>query len=127
MGIVHPGVSKKIDKKASIVYAELDMAAITALTDAGIHYEEASKYPGMEIDLTFRTGVYAPIKAAIEAAACPLIQKAKVVDLYKGEDGAAISVRVFFGCKDRTLTREEVTAVTDGIVADLQAQGICLK
>ena len=127
MGIVHPGVSKKIDKKASIVYAELDMAAIALLTDAGIHYEEASKYPGMEIDLTFRTGMYAPIKAAIEAAACPLIQKVKVVDLYKGEDGAAISVRVFFGCKDRTLTREEVTAVTDGIIASLQTQGICLK
>ena len=127
MGIVHPGVSKKIDKKASIVYAELDMAAITALTDAGIHYEEASKYPGMEIDLTFRSGVYAPIKAAIENANCPLIQKVKVVDLYKGEDGAAISVRVFFGCKDRTLTREEVTAVTDGIIASLQTQGICLK
>ena len=127
MGIVHPGVSKKIDKKASIVYAELDMAAITALTDAGIHYEEASKYPGMEIDLTFRCGVYAPIKAAIENANCPLIQKAKVVDLYKGEDGAAISVRIFFGCKDRTLTREEVTAVTDGIIASLQTQGICLK
>jgi len=127
MGIVHPGVSKKIDKKASIVYAELDMAAITALTDAGIHYEEASKYPGMEIDLTFRSSVYAPIKAAIESANCPLIQKVKVVDLYKGEDGAAISVRIFFGCKDRTLTREEVTAVTDGIVASLQTQGICLK
>ena len=127
MGIVHPGVSKKIDKKASIVYAELDMAAITALTDAGIHYEEASKYPGMEIDLTFRSGVYAPIKAAIENANCPLIQKVKVVDLYKGEDGSAISVRIFFGCKDRTLTREEVTAVTDGIIASLQTQGICLK
>ena len=127
MGIAHPAVSKKIDKKASIVYAQLDMAAISALTDAGIHYEEASKYPGMEIDLTFRSSVYAPIKAAIEGANCPLIQKVKVVDLYKGEDGAAISVRIYFGCKDRTLTREEVTAVSDSIVANLEAQGICLK
>ena len=127
MGIAHPAVSKKIDKKASIVYAQLDMAAISALTDAGIHYEEVSKYPGMEIDLTFRSSVYAPIKAAIEGANCPLIQKVKVVDLYKGEDGAAISVRIYFGCKDRTLTREEVTAVSDSIVANLEAQGICLK
>ena len=127
LGIAHPAVSKKIDKKASIVYAQLDMAAISALTDAGIHYEEASKYPGMEIDLTFRSSVYAPIKAAIEGANCPLIQKVKVVDLYQGEDGAAISVRIYFGCKDRTLTREEVTAVSDSIVATLEAQGICLK
>jgi phenylalanyl-tRNA synthetase beta subunit len=36
-------------------------------------------------------------------------------------------VRIFFGCMDRTLTREEVTAVTDGIVASLQEIGICLK
>ena len=127
LGVVHPGVSKKIDKKAAIVYAELDMADISRLTDAGIHYEEASKYPGMEIDLTFRSSVYAPIKAAIEDAKSSLIKNVKVIDLYKGEDGAAITVRIFFGCMDRTLTRDEVTAVTDGIVAALQEKGICLK
>ena len=81
----------------------------------------------MEVDLTFRSDRYAPIKAAIEEANSPLLKKVKVADLYRGEDGNAITVRLSFGLMDRTLTREEVLAVTDGIVANLAQQGICLK
>ena len=39
MGIVHPSVSKKLDKKASIVYLELDVVKLSQIADAGIHYE----------------------------------------------------------------------------------------
>ena len=127
IGIVHPGVSKKIDKKAAIVYLELDMALLAQVADKGIHYEEASKYPGMEVDLTFRCDRYAPISEAISRSGSPLIKSVKVADMYRGEDGNAITVRIGFSCKDRTLTREEVQAVTDGILADLAQQGICLK
>jgi len=127
IGIVHPAVSKKIDKKASIVYAELDVAEICKLENAGIHYEEASKYPGIEIDLTFISDSYAPIKAVIEAANSPLLKKTKVVDIYVDDDGKAITVRLTFSCMDRTLTREEVQVVTDGIIDTLAASGIRLK
>ena len=127
MGIVHPAVSKKIDKKASIVYAELDVAALSQIVDAGIHYEEASKYPGMEVDLTFLSNTYAPIQAAIAEANSPLIKKVKVIDLYSGKDGDAITVRLTFSCMDRTLTREEVQAITDNIIAILAQKDIRLK
>ena len=127
IGIVHPGVSKKIDKKAAIVYAELDVVALSQIEDAGIHYEEASKYPGMDIDLTFLSDSFAPIAKVIEETNCPLIRKVKVADVYKGEEGNAITVRLFFGCMDRTLTREEVQAVTDGIIAKLETVGIRMK
>lgn len=127
IGIVHPSVSKKIDKKAAIVYAELDVAAISGLTDEGILYEEASKYPGMEVDLTFLSDSYAPIRNAIEATGSALIKQVKVIDLYAGEEGNAITVRMTFSCMDRTLTREEVQAVTDSIIADLATANIRLK
>lgn len=127
MGIVHPNVSKKLDKKASIVYLELDVQKLSEIIDAGIHYEEASKYPGMEIDLTFLSDSFAPIAQAIEEEKSALIRKVKVADLYKGEDGTAITVRLSFGCMDRTLTREEVQAVTDSIVARLSANNIHMK
>jgi phenylalanyl-tRNA synthetase beta subunit len=81
----------------------------------------------MEVDLTFRSDRYAPISEAIKASNCPFIKSVKVADMYKGEDGNAITVRIGFSCKDRTLTREEVQAVTDGILATLATQGICLK
>jgi phenylalanyl-tRNA synthetase beta chain len=127
IGIVHPAVSKKIDKKASIVYAELDVAELSRITDAGIHYEEASKYPGMEVDLSFLSDSFAPIQAAVKEANSPLIKKLRVIDLYSGEDGNTITVRLTFSCMDRTLTREEVQAVTDSIVEKLAGQKICLK
>ena len=127
IGIVHPTVSKKIDKKASIVYAELDVAEICKVENAGIHYEEASKYPGMEIDLTFMSDSYAPIKAVIEGTESPILKKTKVVDIYVDEEGKAITVRLIFSSKDRTLTREEVQAVTDGIIEKLAKENINLK
>ena len=127
IGIVHPTVSKKIDKKAAIVYAELDVLALSGLADAGIHYEEASRYPGMEIDLTFLSDSFAPIQAAIAEVNSALIKKVKVIDIYTGEGGNAITVRLFFSCKDRTLTREEVQSVTDSIIASLSSKGISMK
>ena len=127
LGIVHPAVSKKIDKKAAIVYLEVDVALLSAIADGGIHYEEASKYPGMEIDLTFLSDSYAPIRDAVAASGSQLIRKVKVAGTYRSEEGNTITVRLTFGCMDRTLTREEVQAVADGIIADLSAKGICLK
>lgn len=127
LGIVHPAVSRKIDKKASIVYCELDVAALSGIESLGIHYEESSRYPGMEVDLTFLSGTYAPIEAAIREAACPLIKKVKVIDVYSDDNCDAITVRLTFSCMDRTLTREEVQAVTDGIIAALAGQNIRLK
>ena len=127
MGIVHPSVAGKIDKKAAIVYCELDVAAITDVTDGSIRYEEASKYPGMEVDLTFLSDRYAPIKEAIDAANSPLVRGVKVVDIYSGETGNSITVRIAFGCMDRTLTREEVQEVSDAVIANLETKGIHLK
>ena len=103
------------------------MALISEIADAGIHYEEASKYPGMEVDLTLLSDSYAPIKAAIASENSPLIKKVGVVDLYAGEEGNSITVRITFSCDDRTLTREEVQAVSDSIVAKLAADGISMK
>ena len=124
MGVVHPTVSKKLDKKAAIVYAELDVLALSQIENAGIHYQEASRYPGMEVDLTFLSDTFAPIRDAISS---DLITNVKVADIYRGEEGKAITVRLTFSSMDRTLTREEVQAVTDDIIAKLAQQNIRLK
>ncbi len=124
MGIVHPLVSKKLDKKAAIVYAELDVQAFAGLANLGLKYQEASRYPGMEVDLTFLTDSYAPIADAVDS---DLVKKLQVVDTYRGAEGRTVTVRLSFGRMDRTLTREEVQAVTDDIIAKLEKQNIRLK
>ena len=127
IGVVHPTVSKKIDKKASIVFAEIDVALFADLGDAGIHYTEPSKFPAMEIDLSFVSETFAPIGKAIENASCPLIKKIEVTDTYRDENGKSITTRMTFSHPERTLTTEEVMEVANGIIDSLAKDGIALK
>lgn len=127
IGVAHPQVSKKIDKKAVVVYAEIDVKALTMVNDGGIVYKEPSKYPSIEVDLSFVTNRFENIGNAIAAEKCSLVQKVFVTDVYEDENGKSITVRIVFSQDDRTLTREEVMTVVDSIIANLKVQGINLK
>ena len=127
IGLIHPSVMKKLDKRACVVFAEIDMDKFAAIENYSIRYVGPSKFPGIEIDLSFLTSRFAPIKKAIERAACDLIKGVEVIDIYEADENSSIAVRLIFVDHNRTLTREEVTAVTDGIIADLEKEGILLK
>lgn len=129
LGVVHPVVGKKIDKKAAIVFAEIDVQALAAIAPEAIKYVEPSRFPGMEQDLTFLSDTCAPILEAVSAAKAvsPILNKAAVTGTYQDAAGKTITIRLSFSHAERTLTREEVAAVVDGIVADLESRGIGLK
>ncbi len=127
IGIVHPTVSKKIDKKAAIVFAEIDVTKFSEISDAGIHYAEPSKFPAIDVDLSFVTETFAPIGKAIENANCPLVKKVEVTDTYRDENGKSITVRLIFSHPEKTLTRDEVMEVANGIINELAKDGIALK
>ncbi len=127
IGVVHPIVSKNIDKKAAIVYMELDVNEFAAIDNRSISYEEPSRFPEMEIDLSFVTDKFAPISDAINAQNCELIKKVSVTDIYEDESGKSITTRIIFSHPERTLTREEVTEVADSIIECLKAKDILLK
>ena len=129
IGIVYPTVQKKIDKKASIVYAEIDVDAFANIENASIQYIEPSRFPEMEIDLSFISKTFAPISIAIAEAKSPLVKNVYVTDIYEDEnDGSkSITTRIVFAHPERTLTKEEVTEVTDKIIATLKKKGIELK
>ena len=129
IGIIYPTVQKKIDKKASIVYAEIDVDAFANIENASIQYIEPSRFPEMEIDLSFISKTFAPISIAIAEAKSPLVKNVYVTDIYEDEnDGSkSITTRIVFAHPERTLTKEEVTEVTDKIIATLKDKGIELK
>lgn len=127
IGIAHPYVTRKIDKKASIVYVEIDMEALTAVENGHIAYEEPSRYPGMEIDLSFLADRFEQIKAGIDAVKSALIRKVAVIDTYSGDSGKSITVRLTFAHPERTLTSEEVMEVVNGMIAHLEKQNVSLK
>lgn len=129
IGIVHPAVSKKIDKKAAVVFTQIDVEKFAKIENASISYEEPSKFPEMEIDLSFVSQRFAPIAEAVKLVNSSLIKKIEVTDIYDDEaDGTkSITTRLTFAHPEKTLTREEVQEVTDKIINALKEKNISLK
>lgn len=127
IGIVHPAVAKKIDKKGAIVFFEIDINDLDKIGYNDIVYEEASKYPSIDVDLTFMADKYEPIGKAIAKANSPLIKKEQLVGTYSDESGKSISIRLTFSHSEKTLTKDEVMDIIDSIIKDLESQNITLK
>lgn len=127
IGIVNSVVSKKIDKKANIVYAEIDIAEFSKIKNKSISYKEPSKFPEIEIDLSFVAESFAPIKNAVEKANCTLIRDLRVTDIYELDGEKSITVKLVFADSERTLTKEEVMEHVNKIVDDLKEDNIKLK
>ncbi len=130
MATLHPACGQKLDKRAAIVFAEIDMDTFAALTRQDIRYAEPSKFPGIYIDLSFwmpEGAVYADLVPAWEGmfGATPL-QKAEVIDVYEGER-KSITVRLYFSSYEKTLTREEVLPLADAVVKTLAEKNILLR
>ena len=127
IGVVHPEVLRNIDKKASVVFLEMDVKDLVAVENAGIKYTEASKYPSIEVDVTFVTDTFKPIKEAIELINSELIKKTSVVDTYQDASGKSITIRIVFSHPDRTLVKDEVMVIVNDLIAKLESKGINMK
>jgi phenylalanyl-tRNA synthetase beta chain len=127
IGVAHPVVSKKIDKKAAIVFAEIDVEALSDINPEPIKYEEPSKYPSIEVDLSFIAEKFSEINDTIKESAKDILKKVGVSDVYSDGDSKSITVRLLFGDDERTLTHDEVQKVVDEIIEKLKNKGINLK
>lgn len=126
--VIHPAVQSKIDKKAVVVAAELDMDAFSALPASVIRYDEPSKFPGIDIDLSLvvsDTQTYSALAAAW-ADVTPLLKKVALIDSYTGAV-KSITLRFTFSSMEKTLSKTEVQGWVDTIVEQLGAMGVTLR
>ena len=65
------------------------------------------------------------LKGALKSKS--VVKGVKVVDTYRDENGKSITARILFSHPERTLSGDEVKAVTDAIIAELSNQNIALK
>lgn len=127
IGVVHPEILRNIDKKASVVFLEIDMKELVSVANVGIKYAEASKYPSIEVDVTFVTDTFKPIKDAMELINSELVKKISLADTYSDINGKSITVRIVFSHPERTLVKDEVMAIVNDLIAKLESKGIKLK
>ena len=126
---LHPTCLEKIDKKAAIVCAQIDMDALAPIPVAELAYREPSRFPGIDIDLSLAVGpdtLYGDL-AACWAEGVENLQDAGLIDVYEGDSGRSITVRLTFSSNEKTLSKNEVQAQVDEILRRLAEKNISLK
>ena len=129
VAVVHPAVQEAIDKRAFILTAELDLDAFAEIPEKEITYEEPSKFPGIDIDLSFvvdRDGTFGDIEQAFTAKPNETLKKISLVDVYEAEI-KSITVRLHFVSPVKTLSKSEVQTYIDEVLADLAKKNIVLR
>jgi phenylalanyl-tRNA synthetase beta chain len=130
IGIVHPEVGKKIDKKAGIVFAEVDVNAFSEAKDAGIVYEEPSKFPPIDYDLSLEIPegtFFDKLTSCWTNEGGNILKNTKIVDTYDTDTVHSITVRFEFSSSERTLSSNEVQAIMDKVIANLNNIGVKLR
>ncbi len=130
IGTVHPTVEKNIDKKGNIVFAEIDVNKFAAADTKPIEYDEPSKYPTMDYDLSLdmpKEMLFAELTRCWKSDDSGLIKNVSVVDTYDTEEIHRITVRFEFSSNERTLSSAEVQKVIDSITNKLADINVTIK
>ncbi len=129
MSTLHPAVSKNIDKKAAIVSAEIDMHTLSELSALTLSYDEPSKFPGIEIDLSLtveNSTAYNELVFAWQDVT-ELLKKVSFIDSYETDGQKSVTLRFLFSSKEKTLSKAEVQVDVDKILENLAQKGIKLR
>ena len=130
IGILHPVVGKKLDKKANVVFAEVDMQAFADVKNASIVYEEPSKYPPMDYDISVivPSGVmFSDLQRAWENEGRGILKSARIVDTYNTDSFHSVTIRFVFSSNERTLSSAEVQEIMDAVIENLKKNNVNLR
>lgn len=132
LSVPHPTVCEKIDKKCVVSFFEISTESFASCAVNAQKYSEPSKFPAIELDLTFAANPasvdFPALVAASKAAAGDLLSDMWVKDIYVNEAGeSAVTVRFSFISRERTLTKQELNPLAEAITAEFAKAGIALK
>ena len=131
IAVPHPTVSENIDKKCAIAFFEIKTETFAKTSVGSLKYSEPSKFPAIEIDVTFATDpqtlVFGKLLESARSAAGELLSDMWLKDIYQGDDGYAVTLRFSFLSRERTLTKQELTPVVEAITKAYSTLGINVK
>ncbi len=123
-----PSVLRNIDRKAAVVCGELDMDAFAGLAAGELGYNEPSRFPGIDIDLSvvLTEGMrFADMEPAWRGAGH--LTGVSLIDSFQQAGRRSLTLRFGFSSMEKTLSKEEVQPIVDGIVEKLGAAGAVLR
>ena len=131
LSIPHPVVLQNVDKKCAIAFFEITTESFATVKSGVTAYREPSKFPAIEIDVTFNADVSAinfdKLVGDAKAAAGEILDGVKVKDIYEADGVTALTLRFFFVSRERTLTKQELMPATESITKALLGMGLTVK
>ena len=131
VAVPHPTVLENVDKKCAVAFFEMVTAEFASVKADTTKYKEPSKFPAIEIDMTFNADTsavdFAALRNAAKAAAGGTLADVRVHDIYTADGVSALTLRFAFVSEERTLSKQELTPAIDAIVAELAKMGLPIK
>ena len=123
LSVPHPTVLENIDKKCAVAFFEIFTEKFAAIKAGAVKYSEPSKFPAIDIDITFAAKigdiVFTELLAKAKAAAGDILAGVSLKDTYEDGDLSTVTLRFSFVSKERTLTKQELAPATEAISAAL--------
>ncbi len=131
ISVPHPVVLANIDKKCAVAFLEIETELFAGCEAGKIKYSEPSRFPGMDIDLTFIADIGAVNLLALEELAASVsegyLKGITVKDIYTQDGVSALTLRLSFVSAERTLTKTEVGELSAKILDVFAKEGLTLK
>ncbi len=131
VSVPHPTVLSAIDKKCAVAFFELATERFASVKSKSIAYKEPSKFPAIDIDLTFSADigsvVFGELVSLAKASAGELLADASVKDIYTQDGISALTIRFSFVSSERTLTKQELTPLVEKITSVFAGKGLPIK
>jgi phenylalanyl-tRNA synthetase beta chain len=116
LGVVSNSTLRKFDIKQTVLFADLDWEAISAIAlTQKISYKELAKFPAVARDLALvvpKTVTYAQIDAAVQMVKLPKLTAMKLFDVFEsdklGADKKSMAVNFIFQDTEKTMTDGDV-------------------
>lgn len=130
VGIIHPSVSMKFDKKCEIVYLELDLTKIYTFDELTYKFEAVSRFPKTQLDFNFvidKNMLYSSIKKIAKNIKTNLEYNVSLLDIFENENNKSYTIRYEIWLNDRTLTNADIETFHKCVIETFENNDIELK
>ena len=131
LSVPHPTVLENIDKKCAVAFVEIFTEKFAKAQVGSLKYREPSKFPAIDIDLTFTADIGSVSFSSLEKAArevCgEMLASVSFKDLYTADGASSLTLRFSFVSNERTLTKQELVPLTDAIIKCYASFGLEMK
>lgn len=129
-GRLHPQVAQALEITGNPYVFELDVEALSQVSEVVPRFKPFSRYPLIERDVAFVVDedvkVGDILKAALELDEAKLVHSINVFDIYRGKnlgaDKKSVAVSMILKREDRTLTDDEAESFVNGYVDVVKAR-----